>query len=137
MATAFPLQIFYDGSCRVCSAEMNVYRAQNPQNRLQFIDISSAEFRAEDFGKTRQEFMAQLHVQDAEGVFTTGLDAFVSIWQAYPAGSRQRLLSALVGLPGIELCSRLGYRLFARYRHLLPKRSADCDSGSCNLSHRL
>lgn len=136
MATAFPLQIFYDGNCRVCTAEMETYRQRNPQNRLQFIDISSADFRAEDFGKTQQEFMAQLHVRDAEGVFTTGLDAFASIWQAYPGGSPQRLLSALVGLPGIELCGRLGYRLFARYRHLLPKRSSDCDTGSCNLSQR-
>lgn len=134
MATAFPLQIFYDGNCRVCSAEMDSYRARNPQNRLRFIDISSPDFCAEDFGRTRQQFMAQLHVRDADGVFTTGLDAFVSIWQAYPGGSHQRLLGALVGLPGIELCGRLGYRLFARYRHLLPKRSTDCETGSCRFS---
>jgi predicted DCC family thiol-disulfide oxidoreductase YuxK len=81
--------------------------------------------------------MAQMHVRDANGSFYTGVDAFMTIWQAYPSGSLYRMLSALVGLPGINLFTRLGYSVFARYRHLLPKRHQDCDSGTCNLNDRL
>jgi len=134
MAPAFPLQIFYDGACLVCSKEMDHYRKNNPQNRLQFVDISRDDFAPEAYGKSKAEFMAQLYVRDAEGNFTTGIDAFATIWQAYPSGSIYRLLSGLIGLPGINLLSRGAYKLFARYRHLLPKRNNDCDSGSCGFT---
>jgi len=133
MATAFPLQIFFDGACRVCAAEMETYRKQNPQDRFQFIDISAADFDPEAFGKSQDQFMAQLHVRDAEGNFFTAIDAFVVIWQAYPSGSFWRLVSTLVALPGINHLSRFSYNIFARNRHLLPKRKQDCVSGSCKL----
>jgi predicted DCC family thiol-disulfide oxidoreductase YuxK len=133
MATVFPLKIFYDGSCRVCSAEMASYRRKNPQNRLQFVDISAPGFQPQDYGRTLADFMAELHVCDARGEFATGMDAFVAIWQAFPRRSLWRGMALLVGLPGIAPLSRAGYRLFARYRHLLPRRRQVCDNGSCNL----
>ena len=137
MATSFPLQIFYDGNCVVCSTEMENYRKRNPENRLQFIDISVEDFDPEHYGKSQADFLAQLHVRDAAGDYYTGVDAFVTIWQAYPSGSLYRLFSAMIGLPGINLVSRFGYKVFARYRHLLPKRGQDCDSGTCSLNHPL
>ena len=106
MAIAFPLQIFYDGSCLVCSTEMDNYRNNNPQNRLNFIDISNEDFTPDTYAKTQAEFMAQLHVRDAQGLFYTGVDAFIAIWQAYPSGSLCRLFGGLIGLPGINLLSR-------------------------------
>lgn len=135
MAANFPLQIFYDGSCVVCSAEMDRYRKSSPEKRLLFIDISDETFSAEGYGKTQQEFMDRLHVCDAAGNFSVGVDAFMQIWQAYPSGSLCRLFSGIIGLPGVHLLSRFGYNVFARYRHLLPKRERDCKSGSCNLNH--
>ena len=133
MAVAFPLEIFYDGSCAVCSAEMQVYRRRNPQNRLRFTDISTADFEPEHYGKSLNEFMAMMHVREANGKFATGVEAFMLIWQAFPDGSLYRLCSALIGLPGINLLSRCGYSLFARYRYLLPKKAGDCESGTCHI----
>ena len=131
----FPLEIFYDGSCIVCSTEMQAYRKNNPQGRLTFIDISAADFDAGAYGKTQDEFMARMHVRDAAGEFTTDVDAFSTIWQAYPSASIYRLFSAVIGFPGINLLSRFGYAVFARYRHLLPKKTPVCASGTCNLKH--
>ena len=133
MGTAFPLEIFFDGSGLVCATEMESYRNSNPDNRFVFIDISAAEFDADAYGKSSAEFMAELHVRDANGVFYTGVDAFGMIWQAYPDGSFWRQVGALINLPGVNLLSRCGYRLFARYRHLLPKRAAPCASGTCTI----
>lgn len=133
---SFPLQIFYDGSCLLCSREMENYRKRNPENRFYFVDISAENFSADRYGKTQADFMKQLHVCDADGNYYTGVDAFVAIWQAYPSGSLCRLFSALVGFPGLDLLSRFGYRAFARYRHLLPKRVSGCEKGTCNLNHR-
>lgn len=131
----YPLEIFYDGSCVVCSSEMEVYRRRNPEQRLRFTDISSADFAAEEYGRSQQQFMAELHVRAADGRFFTGVDAFLVLWQAFPSGSLYRLLGGLVALPGVHLAARTGYRLFARYRHLLPKRVDDCAAGTCNLKH--
>ena len=135
MAMAFPLQIFFDGSCRVCSAEMETYRRKNPEQRLEFVDISDDHFRPDLYDKALGDFMAELHVRDAHGNFTTGVDAFIAIWQAFPSGSIWRLAAATCGLPGVHLLSRAGYRLFARYRHLLPRRQQDCENGTCFLNH--
>lgn len=135
MSVAFPLEIFYDGSCPVCAREMAVYQRKNPRGRLFFIDISSDDFDAARYGKTRQELMEKMHVRDANGDFTTGVDAFMSIWQAFPSGSPWRVTSALIGLPGVHLLARVAYRIFARNRHLLPKRRDDCPDGRCDLNH--
>lgn len=133
MLPAFPLEIFYDGDCLVCATEIEHYRQRNPLQRLRFIDIRSADFQPADYGKTQDEFMARIHVRDQQGQFYTGVEAFLLIWQAYPGGSPYRLLAAVIGLPGINLLARGGYRIFARYRHLLPKKSSPCASDSCNL----
>ena len=129
----YPLEIFYDGNCRVCSTEIDSYRRNNPQERLEFIDIRAEEFQAETYGRTSEAFLAQLHVRDGKGHFATGVDAFLLIWQAYPNRSRYRWLAAALGLPGVKSLARCGYALFARYRHLLPKRKVDCVDGTCNL----
>ncbi len=131
----FPLQIFYDGSCRVCSAEMAKYREYDHGGNLLFINIRAEDFSAETYGKTQSEFMARLHVRDIEGTFYTGVDAFIAIWQAYPECSAYRFLSAVIGFPGVNLLSRGAYSVFARYRHLLPKVDDECRHGACDLKH--
>ncbi len=134
MSPVFPLEIFYDGSCRICSAEMASYRKRNHEGRLLFIDISAPEFDPAVIGKGREELMKVLHVRDAAGQFHLGIDAFISIWESFPPGSAPRLLSVLVGFPGINLLARGGYHLFARNRHLLPRKASDCRDGSCQMS---
>jgi len=136
MKPAYPLEIFYDGSCLVCSSEIASYRRNNPRNRLKFIDIRGEGFQAEDHGRSLDEFLAALHVRDTQGRFATGVDAFLLIWRAYPGGSRYRLLAAAIDLPGIKHLARCGYAVFARYRHLLPKHKDTCDDGACNLHMR-
>jgi len=135
MPVTFPLEIFYDGSCKICSAEMQGYRKRNPEKRLVFIDISDADFQPEAYGKGLEDFMAKMHVRDGDGHFESGIEAFMLIWQAFPAGSPYRLLGAFVGFPGIRLLARCGYALFARYRHLLPKHVSGCEDGTCHLKH--
>ena len=131
MPVTFPLEIFYDGSCRVCSAEIEGYRARNPGQRLVFIDISQPDFQPQKYDKRLEDFMAKIHVRDGSGHFETGVEAFMLIWEAFPTGSIYRLLSAMVGFPGMNLLARGGYALFARYRHLLPKNRRSCQDGIC------
>lgn len=130
----FPLTIFYDGSCIVCSREMEVYRRKSHGDRLRFVDISAPDFVAEDYGRTLEQFMAQLHVRDASGRYYLGVDAFPAIWQALP-DSGYRWFAELIGIPGLHLLAVFGYKVFARLRRYLPKRRRECVDGSCHFGH--
>ena len=122
MLVTYPLSIFYDGACGVCSTEITYYRSISDE-RVKYIDIASVDFDAGLFGKTIEEFQSQLHARDAAGQYFTGVEAFRRLWEALPSPFYP-LLSTMVGLPGINLAARSGYALFARFRHFLPSKNA-------------
>jgi len=117
----FPLRVFYDGGCSVCSTEMKAYRNREYGRRLIFINISAPGFNPAHYGITREEFMHELHAIDREGRVYRGVDALRAIWRVFPATSWYGFLASLVTLPGINQLSRLIYRGFARLRKHLPK----------------
>ena len=118
MKINYPLTLFYDGACKVCSTEIRHYRSIADQ-RLKFVNIASNDFDAETFGKKIEEFQKKLHARDADGHYYTGVEAFRRLWEALPSPF-YTLLSSFIGLPGIHLSARAGYAIFAKYRHLLP-----------------
>jgi predicted DCC family thiol-disulfide oxidoreductase YuxK len=120
MTSRYPLSIFFDGACGVCSTEISYYRSIADQ-RVEFVDIAAIDFDAERFGKTIGEFQEQLHARTADGQYFTGVEAFRQLWEALPSPFYP-LLSTVVGLPGLHLSARAGYALFARFRHLIPAR---------------
>ncbi len=128
---AYPLQVFFDGSCSVCSREMEAYRRKNHGGRLLFVDIGAPEFDPTPFGIPLDTFMYEMHCIDREGRIYRGVEAFRAIWLAFPASARYRLLAALVDLPGVNRLARFVYRLFARNRKYLPKYRDACRDGSC------
>ena len=130
-APAFPLQVFFDGSCSVCSAEMDVYRRKEHGGRLLFVDVSAPAFDPAPYRITLDAFMYELHAIDRAGKVYRGVEAFWAIWQAFPASTLYGLLGALVTFPGAGLVARLAYRGFARIRKYLPKRRDACPDGVC------
>jgi predicted DCC family thiol-disulfide oxidoreductase YuxK len=131
----FPLKVFYDGSCPVCAAEMEVYRWKEHGGRLVFIDISGPGFDPGPYGITREAFMYEMHAIDRQGEVYRGVEAFRAIWQAFPASTLYGFLGALVILPGVDSLARLVYRGFARIRKYLPKSRAACKDGACRLGN--
>jgi len=123
----YPITVFYDGVCGVCSTEIAYYRTQADE-RVLFVDIAAPDFDAACYDRTQSDFQKELHVCDAEGQFFTGVEAFRRLWEAIPSPFYP-LLSGFVGLPGINLAARTGYSVFARFRHLLP----GSRTGSCPL----
>ncbi|MDH3454405.1 MAG: DUF393 domain-containing protein [Desulfuromonadales bacterium] len=125
MPVVYPLTIFFDGACGVCSTEIRHYRSIADQ-RVRFVNIADTDFDAKVYGKSIDEFQKLMHARDAEGHYFTGVEAFRRLWEALPSPLYPRL-STLIGLPGINLAARSGYAIFARYRHLLPSsRAASC-----------
>ncbi len=125
MSVTYPLAIFYDGACGLCSTEITYYRSLTDK-RVQFVDIAAPDFDAESFGKTVADFQKKLHARDAEGQYFTGVEAFRQLWDTLPSPFYP-LLSTFVGLPGIHLAARAGYAITAKFRRFLPsRRAASC-----------
>jgi predicted DCC family thiol-disulfide oxidoreductase YuxK len=127
----FPLQIFYDGACSVCAKEMDIYRRKGHGGRLEFVDISAAQFDAARFGISLDAFMREMHAIDRRGRVYRGVEAFRAIWQAFPGSTGYRVLATLIALPGVNLLARIAYRVFARIRKYLPKKYGNCEDGVC------
>ncbi|HBG05544.1 MAG: thiol-disulfide oxidoreductase [Geobacteraceae bacterium GWC2_58_44] len=132
-APAFPLQVFYDGSCSVCASEMEIYRRKEHGGRLIFVDISGSDFDPAPHGIALEAFMHEMHVIDRQGRLYRGVEAFRAIWHAFPTSTWYRFIGALVAFPGLNLLARLGYRGFARIRRYLPKSHRTCEDGACRL----
>lgn len=125
----FPLKVFYDGSCHVCSTEMSVYMRKDHGGRLEFVDISAPGFKPNDYCISLDEFMYQMHAIGRNGMVFRGIDAFQAIWQAFPGSFWCKFLVVLMDVPLFRPISRLSYRIFARLRRYLPKRKAVCRIG--------
>jgi predicted DCC family thiol-disulfide oxidoreductase YuxK len=130
---AFPLRLFYDGSCIVCATEIERYGRKDRNGRLVLVDISVPDFDPTPYGIGLDALMYQMHAIDADGTVFRGVDAFWAIWQAFPASTLYGILGALVTFPPLVPLARLCYRAFARIRGYLPKRRRACADGTCKI----
>jgi len=131
----FPLQVFYDGACSICAAEMDIYKRKEHEGRLIFRDLNDPDFDPTPYGIARETFMFEMHSIDRKGRVYCGVEAFWAIWQAFPTSSWYGFLGSLITFPGVNLLARLAYACFARIRKYLPKRP--CADGVCGLKdHR-
>jgi len=130
---AFPLRVFYDGSCSICAREVERYGCRDHDGRLILVDISAPVFDPLPFGITLKEFMYQLYAIDQGGRVFRGVEAFWAIWQAFPTSTVLGLCGKLIMLPLVNPAARLCYRMFAGMRGYLPKRRNGCTGGSCRI----
>lgn len=132
-APAFPITVFYDGACIVCSTEVLHYFRQDHAGRLIIVDISAPDFQPQQYGISLQDFMFELHAIDRLGRVYTGVEAFWAIWQAFPAATLYGMLGVIITLPLVNPLARLCYQGFARIRRYLPKRRQTCENGHCRI----
>jgi predicted DCC family thiol-disulfide oxidoreductase YuxK len=98
-------EVIYNGSCPICSREVNGYAryAQSKALALTFTDLTAADLNI--LGLTPDEAAKRLHVL-REGTLVGGVDAFIILWGEMP---RFRWLARLVALPVINPTAVLIY----------------------------
>lgn len=124
MAAIF--QVFYDGACPLCAREIAVVRALDRKRRIELTDIAAEGFRAENYGKTMEALMAEIHGRTPDGTWVTGVDVFRHMYAALGLGWLVRATE----LPGVRRVLDVAYRAFARNRLRLTGR---CDDGRCRV----
>ena len=113
-ALAWPVQVYFDASCRMCAAEMHNLRVRDHAQRLRFVDCSTPGFAAGPVPTA--QLMQAMHCQDARGQVFAGVDAFRVLYHAVGLdGVQHALANPLFG--GL---SRRFYPWVARHRQQLP-----------------
>lgn len=113
------IKILVDGNCIVCDFEVSHYKRMAPEI-FEIVDISSANFKAEEFGLTASAVDEKLHVIDTNNQLYLGVDAFICIWKQLPL---YKWLAWLIKLPIIYSLAKIGYVIFAKNRKYLPKKN--------------
>lgn len=123
------LTVFFDGACVLCANEINHYRKKDTSEVIGFVDISKANFKAQDYGLDQTEVNIHLHGIDSEGSVYKGVDAFVEIWKRIPQYS---FLISIFNNKFLRPVFNISYDVFAKYiRKYLPKNK--CDDNSCSI----
>lgn len=120
MTEIYPLTIFYDASCKLCSAEMNSVKQLDLQNQLILTDCSGQDFDDQPYlsdGVNQASMMACMHVQDASGSWYKGVDAFELIYNTVGLPTIAKLWSHKWTRPITERA----YPWVVRNRHVLSK----------------
>ena len=123
----YEIEVFFDGGCPLCVREIGMLRRWDRHGKIRFTDIDAPEFRAEDFGKTHEALMAQMHGRLPDGTWIQGVEVFRRLYQAVGFGP----VVFLSRLPVISQTLDLGYMLFARNRLRLTGR---CEGDSCRVN---
>lgn len=85
--------VFFDGSCPLCSREIEHYRRLDGSDNLLWVDVSKENDLIESYDLDKETAMARFHVMDADGNWQTGAYAFAELWSHLP---RYRWLSYLI-----------------------------------------
>ncbi|BCM26036.1 thiol-disulfide oxidoreductase DCC family protein [Methyloradius palustris] len=114
----YPLTIFYDASCPLCSAEMHTIKETDFDENLILVDCSAMEFTEPPSCPTNKEaMMERIHAQDAAGQWIKGVDVFEA---AYAAAGFSKL-SKFWGSKMLRPILSRAYPWVADNRHWLSK----------------
>jgi predicted DCC family thiol-disulfide oxidoreductase YuxK len=112
MASDYPLKIFYDASCPVCSLEMDQLRARDHAGRLVLVDMSAPGFEAACHGLAAADLDAAIHAVRPDGSVVRGMAV---LRLAYAAAGLGWLMRPS-GFGPLRPAFDAAYRVFARHR---------------------
>jgi len=104
--------VLFDGSCPLCTAEINQYKRIAPPGKINWVDVSSPDFRVPT-GQTKEQLMIRFHVFKPNGELISGAAAFVHVWEQLP---KWRLLAVIAKFPGVLELMEFGYKSFLKIR---------------------
>lgn len=128
------IEVFFDGTCHLCSREIDHYRKRDQKQRIRWMDIAHPDFEAAHYGLDPRAVNDVMHVRvldDPQGVrVATAVDAFLEIWRVLPGFHG---LASLVRFPLLRPFVTVAYHAFAKVRLRLPRRKVEytCADGVC------
>ena len=76
------MKVYYNESCSICRAEINLYKKQNIKE-IEWVDITNNIVAEKDTSKNHKTLLRRLHVEEDGQVFG-GAKAFLLVWKKIP-----------------------------------------------------
>ena len=102
------MKVYYNESCSICRAEINLYKKQNIKE-IEWIDITDNTLAEKDTLKNDKDLLRRLHVKEDGQVFS-GAHAFLLVWKKMP---KYRFLYFFLRLPIIFSIFSIFYEIIA------------------------
>ena len=111
------MKVYYNKSCSICRAEINLYKKQNIEE-IDWIDITNNVAAEKDTLRDDKSLLRRLHVEENGKIFD-GAKAFLLVWKKIP---KYRFLYKFFKLPIIFNIFSLGYEVIAYLLYLKNKK---------------
>ena len=102
------MKVYYNKSCSICRAEINLYKKQNIQE-IEWVDVTNNITAEKDTSKNSEALLRRLHVKEGDQVFV-GAKAFLLVWKKIP---KYNFLYTFFKLPIIFNIFSLFYEIIA------------------------
>ena len=76
------MKVYYNESCSICRAEINLYKKQNIQE-IEWVDITNNTIAEKNTLKNNKTLLRRLHVEENGQIFG-GAKAFLLLWKKMP-----------------------------------------------------
>ena len=111
------MKVYYNESCNICKAEINLYKKQNIEE-IEWVDITNNIAAEKETLKNDKNLLRRLHVIDNGKVFE-GAEAFLLVWKKIP---KYNFLYKFFKLPIIFQIFKFTYEIIAYFLYLKNKK---------------
>ena len=111
------MKVYYNESCSICRAEINLYKKQNIEE-IDWVDITNNIAAEDETSKDDKTLLRRLHVIEDGKVFE-GAEAFLLVWKKIP---KYKFLYNFFKLPIIFTCFKFSYEIIAYFLYLKNKK---------------
>ena len=103
------IEVYYDGSCPICSKEINMYKGCKGASKIDWVDVSLIEGNYISPELSKSQALKRLHVKRKDQSIVSGAQAFSALWLELPLF---RLLGKVSGIWPLSYILELLYRIF-------------------------
>lgn len=111
------MKVYYNESCSICRAEINLYKKQKIKE-IEWVDITNNLAAEKDTSKDDKTLLRRLHVEEDGQVFG-GAKAFLLVWKKMP---KYKFLYTFFKLPIIFTLFSFFYEIIALFLYLKNKK---------------
>jgi predicted DCC family thiol-disulfide oxidoreductase YuxK len=111
------VKVYFNNSCNICRAEINLYKKQNIKN-IEWVDITNNKSAEIETNKNDKALLRRLHIKDGEKVIS-GAEAFLLVWKKIP---KYKFLYNFLKIPIIFTLFSLSYEIIAFFLYLKNKK---------------
>tara|TARA_B100000780_G_C21051377_1_gene422247 strand:- start:840 stop:1187 length:348 start_codon:yes stop_codon:yes gene_type:complete len=111
------MKVYYNESCSICRAEINLYKKQNIK-QIDWVDITNNAAAEKDTSKDDKSLLRRLHVEE-DGKIFEGAKAFLLVWKKIP---KYKFLYTFFKTPVIFTLFSFLYEVIAFFLYLKNKK---------------